>query len=197
VGDEFFRAMARAFVAAHKPKNPVLIRYGDRFPEFVAGFPPAAGLAYLADLARLEYAWLEAYHAAEAEPLDARDLARLAPDRLADLRLTAHPATRLVASSHAIGSIWAAHQSEQVKPVRAGRPETVLVTRPRAEVRATVLPAADIPFARGLLAGSSIGEAAAEAFGYDPAFDAGSALPGLLALGAFARTENPGEEKSA
>ena len=42
VGDDFFRGMAGAYVAAEKPRSPALIHYGDGFPDFVARFPPAA-----------------------------------------------------------------------------------------------------------------------------------------------------------
>src|SRR5580698_2819508 len=37
-GDEQFRAMARAFARAHKPRSPVMIAYGEDFPEFAAGW---------------------------------------------------------------------------------------------------------------------------------------------------------------
>src|SRR5580692_4900648 len=37
-GDDLFRAMARAFVRAHKPCSPVMIAYGAEFPEFVAAY---------------------------------------------------------------------------------------------------------------------------------------------------------------
>jgi hypothetical protein len=195
VGEEFFRAMARAYVALHKPTSPVLIAYGRNFPDFVADFPPAARLAYLPDLARLERAWLHAYHAAEATPLDAGEVLGRAPDKLPGLSFLAHPATALVRSDHAIGSIWAAHQAETVKPVETGRAEAVLVTRPQAEVRATVLPHADIPFVTRLLDQAPLGEAAWQALSADPGFDAGRALRGLLALGAFTqisiRSEGP------
>ena len=35
-GDDAFRALARAFVRAQKPRSPVMIAYGEDFPEFVA-----------------------------------------------------------------------------------------------------------------------------------------------------------------
>lgn len=181
VGAEFFRAMARAYVAEHKPDSAVLIRYGSSFADFIAGFPPAERLAYLADVARLEYAWSEAYHAADAEPIGLQDLVSVAPDMLPDTRLVAHPATRLLSSDYAIGSIWSAHQQEQVARVQTTQPETVLVTRPQAEVKASVLPAGDAPFIVGLLAGDTIGEAASKA---GQEFDPGTALTGLISLGA-------------
>ena len=69
VGDAFFRAMARAFVARSKPRSAVILHYGADFPDFIAEFEPARDIAYLADVARLENAWVDAYHSAEAEPL--------------------------------------------------------------------------------------------------------------------------------
>src|SRR5712691_7336048 len=33
VGEEFFRAMGRVFVAAHPPRSPLLLRYGDDLPD--------------------------------------------------------------------------------------------------------------------------------------------------------------------
>ena len=41
-GDDLFRAMARAFVRAHRPRTPVMIAYGGEFPEFVADYLAAA-----------------------------------------------------------------------------------------------------------------------------------------------------------
>ncbi|NMG40902.1 DUF2063 domain-containing protein [Chelativorans sp. ZYF759] len=194
VGEGFFRAMARAYVADHKPDSPVLSRYGESLADFVAGFPPAAGLAYLPDLTRLEYAWLQAYHAAEAPPLGARDLGNLAPDALLERRLVPHPATRLVESAFAIGSIWSAHQEDNVTRMSIGHPESVLLTRPHAELHATVLPTVDTPFVQRLLDGASIGEAGTHALQCDGAFDLARALTGLLALGAFQRLPAHSEE---
>ncbi|MGY6707326.1 MAG: HvfC/BufC N-terminal domain-containing protein [Rhizobiaceae bacterium] len=194
VGDAFFRAMARAYVADHKPQSPVLSLYGSGFAAFIADFAPAARLAYLPDLARLEQAWLQAYHAAEAQPLGARDLSCLAPERLLDKRLVPHPATRLVESPFAIGSIWSTHQARDVAPVDIGQRQGVLIVRPHAEVRSTVLPAADIPFARRLFSGASIGEAGTHALACDNAFDVTRALTGLLSLGAFQRFPTNSEE---
>ena len=57
-----------------------------------------------------------------------------------------------------------------------------MLTRPHAEVRATVLPASDLPFARHLLDGArAIGAAATQALGCNAAFDVIRALTGLLA----------------
>src|SRR5918911_1682786 len=44
VGDDFFGAMARDFVAAHPPRSPLLMTYGDDFGDFIDGFAPAASV---------------------------------------------------------------------------------------------------------------------------------------------------------
>ena len=133
VGDEFFRALAGAYVAGHKPASALLILYGADFPDFVETFEPARALPYLADVARLENAWIEAYHAAEAEPVALADLAAISPERFSDLTVAFHPAARLVEFRHPAASIWAAHQGEgEPRPVEHWGTEDALVVRPHA-----------------------------------------------------------------
>jgi hypothetical protein len=192
VGEEFFRAMARAYVASNKPDTPVLIRYGGGFPVFIAAFEPARELAYLADVARLENAWVEAYHAAEAAPLALAALAGLDGDDLAAAGVVFHPATRLLSSDHPVASIWAAHQGvAEVAPIENWRPEEALITRPGGEVLLRVLPAGGYAFASALLKGASVAQAHQAAC--IEAFDAGAHLVGLIEAGALTELQTRGD----
>ncbi len=184
VGDAFFQIMARAYVAAEKPASPVMLEYGDGFAGFVAGFAPAEGLPYLADVARLEVALTQAYHAAEADVLDRAGLAGLDPSRLDATTLALHPAVRLVRSPFPIGTIWSHHQEQPVRPVERWDGEAVLVTRPDAELRSTILPPCDVPFMAALINGASLAEAAGAAVDADQTFAFGEALIALIDLGA-------------
>jgi hypothetical protein len=183
VGDEFFKAMARAYVGQCKPATPVLLHYGTGFPDFIARFPPAAGLPYLSDLARLERARTTAYHAADVAVLERGALAALSPDAIARIGFIAHPAARLVGSTFAIGSIWLAHQSNPTSQIAVNNGEAVLVTRPAAEVISTIVPRHDVPFIQALLDGETLADASNAAHG--PDFDPGRALLGLISLGAL------------
>lgn len=185
VGTEFFAGMARAYVGGCKPASPLLMHYGDDFPDFIAGFAPAATLPYLADLARLEAAWTRAYHAADAAPLTLQRLAGLAPNELAGVTLRPHPSATLLRSAHPVGAIWAAHQGATVTPVDSWDAEAVLVARPDMAVSVHILPPRDGPFAERLFAGHTLGAAAEAALAANPGFDFGTALVGLLTLGAF------------
>jgi hypothetical protein len=185
VGEQFFRGMAKSFIAGSRPRSPMLAEYGDDFPDFIAAFEAAATVPYLVDVARLEAAWSKAYHAAEATPIDPGALAGIDAQALPAARLRRHPAAALIGSAYPVGSIWAAHRSEVVEPVvRSGR-ESVLIVRPGADVGVHVLPPCDAPFAAAVLAGATLGEAAEAALAEDAGFDFGAALVGLAGLGAF------------
>jgi hypothetical protein len=188
VGEDFFRAMARAYMAENKPATPVLIHYGSGFPDFVACFEPARDLAYLADVARLENAWVEAYHAADATPLALAGLAGFDAESLAKACAIFHPAARLLNSRHPIASIWTAHQGvAEPAPITEWRGEAALIARPGEDVRVRLLPEGGYAFAEALLRGASIGEAH-DSIGLEN-FDAGAHLVGLIEAGALVKLE--------
>lgn len=155
VGEEFFRAMAGVFLRAHPPRSPVLALWGDAFPGFLATFPPVAHLPYLADVARLEYALREAYHAADA-PQAATDA--LAHPALMQARVRLAPATRLVTSPYPILTIWRANTDPDAPPARGGA-EHVLVTRPDWDPWPRALTPQGAGFVEALLAGKTFGAA--------------------------------------
>ncbi len=174
VGERFFAAMARCFVVAQPPGSPILSDYGDALPDFIAAFPPARGLPYLPDLARLERARVKAYHAADAPVLTAQDLAEHLdePQRLPAARLALHPACTVLVSAHAIVSLWAAHQGEgRIEDVDLRRAESALVLRDGDEVLVLPLSPAIGPFLAALAAGAPLGEAAEIAAATAPDFD--------------------------
>ncbi len=184
VGDAFFRSMAGAFVAAEKPLTPVLIHYGKTFPDFVARFEPGREIAYLADVARLENAWVEAYHAAEAPALALDALGAIDPEDFGALRFSPHPAARLLRFAHPAASIWAAHQgTDAPRPPEHWRAEEALVARPDADVLVRVLPPGGWDFAKALFAGATLSEASETCAGQD--FDPGAHVVGLIEAGAF------------
>lgn len=185
VGEEFFRMMARAFIEVEKPRSPLLFAYGEGFPDFIETFYPADPMPYLADVARIERAWTNAYHAADAVPLGVADLAGMDAALLPALRLVRHSAAALIRSAYPAGSIWAAHQDEEFVSPKHNGPETVLVVRPDMEVGVHIVPEQDAGFAVALLAGDTLGAAAESAAKADPRFDFGQAVVGLVGLGAF------------
>ena len=108
VGAEFFEGAAGIFIAAEPPRRADLDAYGEGFSEFLAGFPPAGALPYLAGVARLEWAVNRALHAPDMEPLD---LARLGAVAAADhdrIAFLPHPSVALVEADHPVDAVWRA-----------------------------------------------------------------------------------------
>jgi hypothetical protein len=182
-GDDLFRAMARAFVRAHKPRSPVMIAYGAEFPEFAAGRDGVE--PSLVDVARLENAWVEAYHSEDAGVTTVADLAALSPDSLPNTRIALHPAARLLRFATPAASVWASSQSSSNPATPAEGPgEDALITRPDCDVRVRVLPPLAYDFALRLRDGATLVEALTALD--DPAFDFGAHLVGLVESGAVA-----------
>jgi hypothetical protein len=112
VGEGFFRYAADAYIRRDPPVSGNLHDFGNRFADFLEQFSPAAGLPYLPDTARLEWAWHEAFHAADAAPLDPATLAQVPPDKYAELRFRLHPSVRLLASDYPVLRIWQVNQPD-------------------------------------------------------------------------------------
>lgn len=169
VGDEFFDAMAREYIPLEPPTSPVLVEYGDGFADFIARFPPAEGLPYLADVARLERMRVQSHHAQDAPLLAPETLRTLMadPEALSSLRVSLHPACHVLRSRFAVFSLWVAHQHDDTAGrdaaltlVDTGKAEDVLVLRPLHEVSVTPLPPGVAGFLLALASGQSLGQAA-------------------------------------
>lgn len=137
VGEDFFRAMAAVFVRCLPPRSKVLADYGAGFADFIAAFEPAREVCYLADVARIERARVDAFHAADADSLDLAGgtvvLARMGGAD--DLRFEFHPSFFIVESPYAVASIWAAHQGlAELADIDVQAAETVLIVRKGMEV---------------------------------------------------------------
>ncbi|BBC03328.1 MULTISPECIES: DNA-binding domain-containing protein [Bradyrhizobium] len=185
-GVEFFRAMARFHVRASPPTSPLLFDYGRDFPAFIETYEYARAMPWLADVARIERAWLDAYHAADAAPLSRDALALVPPERLADVVFTAHPAAGIVRSPFAAVTIFAANRGEEASgQIDASTPEDALVTRPEMDVVVRHLPEGGAVFLIDLMSGRTLGVAAASALQSSASFDIAANIAGMIEAGAF------------
>ncbi|MEM8643687.1 MAG: DNA-binding domain-containing protein [Pseudomonadota bacterium] len=189
VGEDFFRAMCREYVEGTPPVSAVLLNYGADFPDFIGGFPPASAVPYLADVARIEWAWHAAYHAADAEPLSQEALTVLGA-RAEATAFKLHPSASVVRSRYPVITIWELTVRDgEDEPVRlpAGG-EDALVLRPALQVEVRRLPPGGASFIEALMAGDTLQDAAVEAASHEPAFDLAANLAGLMRSGALVGT---------
>ena len=190
VGENFFRAMARVHALQSPPTSPLMAEYGREFPAFLETFEHVQGLPYLPDVARIERAWLDVYHAADAAPLDPAALGAVPPERLGDVRFVSHPASRVIRSGFAAVSITSMNRSDgEVSTIDVARSEDGLLTRPHLEVTLRGLPPGAAAFLLALMNGATLGEAAAAGAADHPDFDLSANIGGVLEAGAFTAIE--------
>ena len=185
VDRRFFAYAADSYLRAHPPTGPCLFEYGDSFPEFLAAFPPCRDLAYLPDVARLEWAMSAALHSPDVDAMDPAGLADVAAEDLPRLAFAVDPSVSYLESPWPVEQIWRANQDEDGAP---SDPIDLASGGIRLEVRragnvATVraLAAADYALRTALARGGTLEDAAAAALGVDPHFDLTAALHALLA----------------
>ncbi|MEL6645770.1 MAG: DNA-binding domain-containing protein [Pseudomonadota bacterium] len=188
LGGETFDKLAGTFVRAHPPASPVLMLYGAALPGFLEAFAPLKQIGYLPDVARLEQALREAYHAADATPVAPEEIAALPPEDLTAARFHLAPAVRLVRSPWPIHAIWRFNMEDGApKPVMQA--EDVLILRAAFDPEPLLLGAGAAAFIEAVQAGETIGTAFERATEAAPDFDFAHLLGQLLAGQAITRLE--------
>ena len=184
LGEVNFRNIAGVYLRRHPPRSPLMMFYGAEMPAFLAGFPPVAHLGYLPDIARLELALREAYHAADATAIDPARLGALPPDRLMASRVRLAPAVRLIRSPWPVHAIWRFNMEEGT-PKPAMMAEDVLVVRPEFDPEPLLLPVGGGAFVAALADGRPFSDAFDAGAAEVPEFDLAATLGLLLTHGAL------------
>ena len=91
LGAEAFETLGRAYLQAHPPRSFTLRDLGADLATFLATEAPWSDDALLAELARVEWAFVEAFDAPDAPPLDLRSVAALSEDAWPLARIVLHP----------------------------------------------------------------------------------------------------------
>jgi hypothetical protein len=185
VGPAQFDHWALDFVHAHPPLQPVLTFYGEGFPDALSQ-QVSAEQAHLADVARLEFARIRAFHAPDDAPMAPAVLAALLaePERLAQLHLPFCAAVTVICSEGPLFDLWAKQQMH-TSPTSAVNPpgQCVLVTREHWAAVVLHIAPSDARFFCSLQAGHSLAQALDAALDSDAQFDPSPALALLLRQG--------------
>ena len=187
VGQEFFDHVAGHYAHAYPSLSGDVHDYGGHFAEYLEAYPAAAGLPWLADVARLEWAWHEAFHAAAPGSFDWSALSAVDPDAQGRLWFMPNPTLRLVQSPYPILHIWEVNQpdrsGDESVDLNEGSDRLVLVRGANHVIAIERVDAATYALLEACRLGRSIGEAVAAALAVDPTAESGAMLRNLIAAG--------------
>jgi len=191
LGETFFNGVATEYARAHPSRSGDLHDFGGEFADFLQSAELRAKRvdlpAYLPDMARLEWAWDQAFHAQDSYPDPAALLSRLQsfpPQDYARLRFQINPSVALLNSDYPILDIWQAHQltdNELDQAIESIDPDSggarLLVKRePDFLVSIAVLGAGEFAFLCAAKTGALLEAALTAALAEEPSFDLGQAL---------------------
>jgi hypothetical protein len=191
VGEDFFRKLARSFIGANLPVQPVLSEYGADFPAFVELEESVRALPYLGDVARLDWALNIAFHAADSPRLDAAALGRSSIEAIAASPLPFAAGTSLLCSVYPIDRIWAVSQPGAEGGASLDGPGACLLVMGDTDGAGFLtLDEGERAFAAALIEGQTLECATDIARRADPALDLPKILTRFLAAKCFAAVQH-------
>lgn len=176
IGEEAFNTLSRAFIDLPDVRPRKLMHIGAGFGAYLADHMADA---VTSDLAAIEWAWLESYHAADAPALQLADLAQFDEAGLLAMPVIVHPAVRIVPVGRGVTGLLPelAESDASAAAILLTRPEEAVGLQPLVAPHAGIAALANNCGSMGNLL-----QAAIETWGEAEALPAVFALIGAGAL---------------
>lgn len=134
LGDDAFRAMVLAYVAAHPSEHPSVRWFGRHLAEFLDRSGHAEH-AVLAEMARFEWSWAHAFDAADAAVAGLDAMAGIPAESWAGLRVQFHPSLQRQDLRYNVPALFDAATREAEAPAVAEEADAVPWILWRRELR--------------------------------------------------------------
>jgi uncharacterized protein (UPF0276 family) len=160
IGANSFHQLAHAYALHHPSKDYNLTLTGRHLPRFLETYPVTQELAFLPDLAKLEWAIAEAFHSPLKPALNPAQLAGLSEIDWDEIQISFQPSLHLMASHWPVLDIWKARKLaiEEVKIDLMNRPQILMVFRHDLKVQCELIVEAQYRLLQGLISGLSLGK---------------------------------------
>lgn len=157
LGEDLFHNLVTGFLLAHPPSKPSLRWLGQPLPGYLETSSFIEEFPFLADLARLEWACLDAFQSEDAPLLDPSSLSSLRPEDWPAVRFAFAPSVQVVTLRYDVESLFETSPDAGSPPVRL---HSLLVYRDDEEDAVWFeLDSVAEAFFASLLTGKTFGEA--------------------------------------
>jgi hypothetical protein len=134
IGDAGFHNLVTGYLVEYPPEHFSISYAGARLADFIENHPVSEEFPHLADLARMERALIEVFHAPDATPLDVESMRETPASEWPALKLARHPATEILNLEWNVASILQALDRSEELPSPARERTCVLIWRARSRV---------------------------------------------------------------
>lgn len=196
LGEAYFRSIANAYVTQSPPEQGSLAGYGRSFPQYLQTSSVSRNLPYLADVAKLDRAWLDVYFSSVSIPLTPERIAEMAQsgNELNLDGITISKSTALLSLDYPVAEVWGKLKdfgriTDVIKLSK--QPECVLVWRHNSEVLRRQLSRTEFDFFSALNEGQNLERAVESAYGDDKEFELDSFFLNLITAGLLIENHTP------
>jgi len=134
LGEDRFHNLVTGYLIEYPPEHFSIAYAGKHFADFIESHPMREEFPFLADLARMERALIDVFHAPDWTPLDAEAMRAIAPTDWPALKLMRHPATLTLQLQWNVATILSAIERGEEPSRPASGAMSMLVWRSRNRV---------------------------------------------------------------
>jgi putative DNA-binding protein len=134
VRSDNFAALVRDYLLTYPPTEPSIFHAGRYLPSFLRNHPLAKRWPFISELARLERAILDVFHAADTSTLSDEAMRTLPSQQWPAIKLETHPAVEILRNEWRVTDVLCAVESGREWRQPAHQKTTVLVWRQDVQV---------------------------------------------------------------
>jgi hypothetical protein len=113
LGGDNFHNLVTGYLLEYPPTEPSVYFCGRKLSDYLRDHPTTANAPFAADLAMLERAMVEVFHAADSVALDAEAMRMIAPNEWPALQLQMPPASRILALDWKVAELLAGFEAKR------------------------------------------------------------------------------------
>ncbi len=186
---EQFSFLLKAFIRKHPPRHPIMLLYGEEFPDFLAqqeGMHP-----FIVNIAYMEWCVRQSQHARDATPISVHDLQNYSVQQQLNMRFQLHPSVHIISSAWNLFaySDYTEFPDDFIHTLPEGTSKTytIVITRPQLAVSVLSLAEDEGAFLKALTKNLTFGQAYEKIAADYPEFNLVNTLSLLVTKGVFSQ----------
>lgn len=177
LGEDFFTVTANAYIEQFPSRQPDLNAYGEYLADFLSRHAPTKQLVYLPEVAAFEWACHQLCFAADHPALAISALQSIPPASYPGLRLTLHPASRLMQFQFPILQLidLCHNRIDEIKDLDVGGVDLLIIRRD-LDIKLVTLKPSEYAFLASVQHEQPLANALSAALILEPGFDLNAKL---------------------